>query len=139
MAALLELLTDQPVIICNGFPSREAPKAGRSAHAFLYDRVHGECRSHRCRRGAFQTFQEGDCVRWRRQRPYGDGHACHSGALRPKNFVHVVFDNEVYGSTGNQPTISNVVQLEKSQRPPDTWRSNVCWIVKISCTNSKIC
>lgn len=38
------------------------------------------------------------------------------GALRPKNLVHVVFDNEVYGSTGNQPTISNVVQLEKVAR-----------------------
>jgi thiamine pyrophosphate-dependent acetolactate synthase large subunit-like protein len=25
----------------------------------------------------------------------------------------VVFDNEVYGSTGNQPTISNVVRLEQ--------------------------
>jgi thiamine pyrophosphate-dependent acetolactate synthase large subunit-like protein len=25
----------------------------------------------------------------------------------------VVFDNEVYGSTGDQPTISNVVPLEK--------------------------
>ncbi|MFI5224791.1 MAG: thiamine pyrophosphate-dependent enzyme, partial [Nitrospirales bacterium] len=35
------------------------------------------------------------------------------GALKPKNFIHVVFDNEVYGSTGNQPTISNVVPLEK--------------------------
>ncbi|MDH5739271.1 MAG: thiamine pyrophosphate-dependent enzyme, partial [Nitrospira sp.] len=35
------------------------------------------------------------------------------GALKPKNFIHVVFDNEVYGTTGNQPTISNVVPLEK--------------------------
>jgi len=35
------------------------------------------------------------------------------GALRPKNFIHVVFDNEVYGTTGNQPTISNVVALDK--------------------------
>jgi thiamine pyrophosphate-dependent acetolactate synthase large subunit-like protein len=35
------------------------------------------------------------------------------GAIKPKNFIHVVFDNEVYGSTGNQPTISNVVPLEK--------------------------
>ena len=35
------------------------------------------------------------------------------GALKPKNFIHVVFDNEVYGTTGNQPTISNVVSLEK--------------------------
>jgi thiamine pyrophosphate-dependent acetolactate synthase large subunit-like protein len=35
------------------------------------------------------------------------------GALKPKNFIHVVLDNEVYGTTGNQPTISNVVPLEK--------------------------
>jgi sulfopyruvate decarboxylase subunit beta len=35
------------------------------------------------------------------------------GALKPKNFLHVVFDNEVYGSTGNQPTISRIVRLEQ--------------------------
>jgi len=34
-------------------------------------------------------------------------------ALQPKNFIHVVFDNEVYGSTGNQPTISRFVRLEQ--------------------------
>src|SRR5438309_10331166 len=36
MAALLELLTDQPVIICNGFPSREAYKiADRPTHFYM--------------------------------------------------------------------------------------------------------
>ena len=30
---------------------------------------------------------------------------------RPKNFVHVVFDNECYDSTGGQPTISSEVDL----------------------------
>src|SRR5207247_8875282 len=36
MAALLELLTDQPVIICNGFPSREAFKiADRPTHFYM--------------------------------------------------------------------------------------------------------
>jgi thiamine pyrophosphate-dependent acetolactate synthase large subunit-like protein len=35
------------------------------------------------------------------------------GALKPKNLIHVVFDNEVYGSTGNQPTYSRVVGLDK--------------------------
>ena len=29
------------------------------------------------------------------------------------NFVHIVFDNEVYGSTGNQPTLSQTVRLEQ--------------------------
>ena len=36
IAALLELLTDQPVIICNGFPSREAHKiADRPTHFYM--------------------------------------------------------------------------------------------------------
>jgi thiamine pyrophosphate-dependent acetolactate synthase large subunit-like protein len=36
MAALLELLGDQPVIICNGFPSREAFKiADRPTHFYM--------------------------------------------------------------------------------------------------------
>jgi len=35
-----------------------------------------------------------------------------TGSLQPKNLLHIVLDNEVYASTGNQPTISNVVELE---------------------------
>lgn len=32
---------------------------------------------------------------------------------RPANLIHVVFDNGVYASTGNQPAISQSVPLEK--------------------------
>jgi len=36
MAALLELLTDQPLIVCNGFPSREVQKiADRPTHFYM--------------------------------------------------------------------------------------------------------
>jgi phosphonopyruvate decarboxylase len=35
------------------------------------------------------------------------------GGLRPRNFVHVVFDNEVYGSTGNQASPSRGVRLDR--------------------------
>ena len=35
------------------------------------------------------------------------------GGLRPPNLVHVVFDNEVYGSTGNQASPSRGVRLER--------------------------
>jgi thiamine pyrophosphate-dependent acetolactate synthase large subunit-like protein len=35
------------------------------------------------------------------------------GSLKPKNFFHIVFDNETYGSTGEQPTLSKAVPLEK--------------------------
>jgi phosphonopyruvate decarboxylase len=35
------------------------------------------------------------------------------GGLRPRHFVHVVFDNEVYGSTGNQASPSRGVRLDR--------------------------
>jgi phosphonopyruvate decarboxylase len=38
------------------------------------------------------------------------------GTLRPARFVHVVFDNEVYGSTGNQPSSSRAVRLDALAR-----------------------
>lgn len=34
-------------------------------------------------------------------------------ALAPANFIHVVFDNEVFASTGNQPTYSGAVGLDR--------------------------
>jgi thiamine pyrophosphate-dependent acetolactate synthase large subunit-like protein len=38
------------------------------------------------------------------------------GATQPRNLLHVVFDNEAYGSTGNQHTISDHVALEEIAR-----------------------
>ena len=35
------------------------------------------------------------------------------GALSPSNLVHVVFDNEAFASTGNQPTYSGSVALDR--------------------------
>lgn len=35
------------------------------------------------------------------------------GRMAPKNFIHVVLDNECYASTGGQPTASRTVGLEK--------------------------
>ncbi len=33
------------------------------------------------------------------------------GAFKPENFFHICFDNGVYGSTGNQPTLARIVDL----------------------------
>jgi thiamine pyrophosphate-dependent acetolactate synthase large subunit-like protein len=38
------------------------------------------------------------------------------GSSRVKNFVHLVFDNEAYGSTGNQRSISRDVRLDHLAR-----------------------
>ena len=35
------------------------------------------------------------------------------GFLKPKNFVHIVFDNSSHESTGGQPTSSNSIKIDK--------------------------
>lgn len=113
MAALLELLTDQPVIVCNGFPSREAQKiADRPTHFYMIGSMGNAAAiglGVALAKPAKQVIVfdgDGNVL-------MGMGTLATVGALKPKNFIHVVFDNEVYGSTGNQPTVSNVVPLEK--------------------------
>lgn len=113
MAALLELMTDQLLVICNGFPSREAHKiADRPSHFYMIGSM-GNAPAIAlgvalAKPGKQLVTFDGDG-----NVLMGMGTLATVGALKPKNFIHVVFDNEVYGTTGNQPTISNVVPLEK--------------------------
>ncbi len=113
IGAVLELLTDQPVIVCNGFPSREAQKiADRPTHFYMIGSM-----------GVAAAIGLGVALSKPNKTVVvldGDGNVLMGmgtlatvGALKPKNFIHVVLDNEVYGSTGNQPTLSNVVRLEQ--------------------------
>ncbi len=113
MAALLELLTDQPVIVCNGFPSREAHKiADRPTHFYMIGSMGNAAAiglGVALAKPAKQVIVfdgDGNVL-------MGLGTLATVGALKPKNLIHVVFDNEAYGTTGNQPTISNVVPLER--------------------------
>lgn len=41
----------------------------------------------------------------------GLGNLALIGALKPKNLIHLVLDNQAYGTTGNQPTISPYLPL----------------------------
>ena len=113
MGALLELITDQPLIICNGFPSREAHKLrDREANFYMIGSM-----------GATAGIGLGVALSKPEKKVIvfdGDGNVLMSmgtlatvAALKPRNFIHVVFDNEVYGTTGNQPTYSRVVGLDK--------------------------
>ena len=112
IGAVLELLTDQPVIICNGFPSREAFKlVDRPTHFYMIGSM-----------GSAPAIGLGVALAKPNKQVIvldGDGNVLMGmgtlatvGALKPKNFIHVVLDNEVYGSTGNQPTLSRVVRLD---------------------------
>ena len=113
IGAILDLLTDQPVIICNGFPSREAFKlADRPTHFYMIGSM-----------GVAPAIGLGVALSKPAKKVVvldGDGNVLMGmgtlatvGALKPKNFLHIVLDNEVYGSTGNQPTLSRVVRLEQ--------------------------
>ncbi len=113
IGALLELLTDQPVVVCNGFASREACKhADRPTHFYMIGSM-----------GVAAAIGVGIALSKPEKKVIvfdGDGNVLMGmgtlatvGALKPKNLVHVVFDNEVYGSTGDQPTLSRVVRLDQ--------------------------
>lgn len=43
----------------------------------------------------------------------GLGNLALAGAIKPDNFIHLVLDNQAYGTTGNQPTISSLVALDQ--------------------------
>ncbi|MGH7232781.1 MAG: thiamine pyrophosphate-dependent enzyme [Nitrospiraceae bacterium] len=113
IGVVLELLTDQPVIICNGFPSREAFKlTDRPTHFYMIGSM-----------GVAPAIGVGVALAKPDKKVIvldGDGNVLMGmgtlatvGALKPRNLIHVVFDNEVYGSTGNQPTISRFVRLDQ--------------------------
>ncbi|MBI5410824.1 MAG: sulfopyruvate decarboxylase subunit beta [Nitrospirae bacterium] len=111
---LLELVPgDVPVIICNGFPSREAFKLGdRPTHFYMLGSM-----------GMAAAIGLGLALAKPNKKVIvldGDGNVLMGmgtlatvGALKPKNLVHVVLDNEVYGSSGNQPSYSQVVRLDQ--------------------------
>jgi sulfopyruvate decarboxylase beta subunit len=113
MAAVLELITTEPVIVCNGFPSREAYKIkDRPLNFYMIGSM-----------GVAPAIGLGVALAKPDRKVVvfdGDGNVLMGmgtlatvGAMKPKNLVHVVFDNEVYGSTGNQPTLSRIVRLEQ--------------------------
>lgn len=113
IGAVLGLLTDELVVVCNGFLSREAfALRDRPENFYMIGSM-----------GLAPAIGLGVALAQPRRKVVvldGDGNVLMAlgtlatvGALTPKNFVHIVFDNEVYGSTGNQPTISRTVRLEQ--------------------------
>lgn len=113
MQALFELVTDQPIICCNGFLSREAFKLNDRPQNFYMLGSAGGAAS--IGLGLALAQPEKKVIVFD-----GDGNVLMGmsslatiGALQPKNLVHVVFDNEVYGSTGHQPTYSRLIRLDQ--------------------------
>lgn len=110
--AVFKLLDDELVVVCNGFASREAyALKDRPANFYMIGSMGvapaiglGLALS---RPGRKVVVLDGDG-----NVLMGMGTLATVGAIKPKNFFHIVFDNEVYGSTGNQPTLSQTVRLD---------------------------
>jgi len=113
IGAILNLLTDELLIVCNGFPSREAYTLRDRPENFYMIGSMGVAPSialgvalARPDRTVVVFDGDGNVL-------MGMGTLATIGAFKPKNLVHIVFDNEVYGSTGNQPTLSRTVRLDQ--------------------------
>lgn len=109
----LDLLTDELVVHCNGFISRISHHLrDRVANFYMIGSM-----------GLASSIGLGLAVAQPRKRVVvfdGDGNLLMNlgtlgliAAIAPPNLLHVVFDNEQYGSTGGQKCVSAEVALEK--------------------------
>ncbi len=113
MAAAVKQLGDELVVHANGYPSRESCAiADRPQNFYMIGSM-----------GLAGPIGLGLAAGNPRRRVVvfdGDGNLlmnlgvlANVAALAPANFVHCVFDNEVYGSTGNQASPSRHVRLDR--------------------------
>ena len=109
---VLSKLTDELVVICNGYPSREAfGFRDRPEHFYMIGSM-----------GLAPAIGVGIALAKPTRTVVvldGDGNVLMNmgtlatiAAHHPTNLLHIVFDNEVYGSTGDQATFSNMVSLD---------------------------
>jgi sulfopyruvate decarboxylase subunit beta len=113
IGAVLELLTDELVVVCNGFPSRETYALRDRPENFYMIGSMGVAPAIGLGVALAQPTRKVVVFDGDGNVLMGMGTLATIGAVKPKNLIHIVFDNEVYGSTGNQPTISQVVRLDQ--------------------------
>jgi phosphonopyruvate decarboxylase len=112
----IKQLGDEPVIHANGYVCRESFAAADRPHNFYMIGSMGLAAA--IGLGLALVRPASRCVVFD-----GDGNLLMSlgtlamvASLGPRNFVHVVFDNEVYGSTGGQRSPSREVRLDRLAR-----------------------
>jgi phosphonopyruvate decarboxylase len=113
IAAAVKALGDELVVHANGYPARESCAiADRPQNFYMIGSM-----------GLAAPIGLGLALARPRRRTVvfdGDGNLlmglgvlANVAASAPENFVHCVFDNEVYGSTGNQRSASGQVSLDR--------------------------
>jgi phosphonopyruvate decarboxylase len=113
IAVVVKELADEPVIHANGYICRESCAINDRPQNFYMIGSMGMASA--IGLGLALARPAAACVVFD-----GDGNLLMSlgtlamvGSLGPRNFVHLVFDNEVYGSTGGQRSLSREVRLDR--------------------------
>ena len=110
---ITEKIGNQPIISANGFISRDLFEANdKESNFYMIGSM-----------GLSSSIGLGVALTNPKQRIFifdGDGNILMNlgslitiGSIKPKNLVHIIFDNEAHESTGGQPTMSSKIQLEK--------------------------
>ena len=116
IAQIVPLLGRSPAVCATGFIAREVQAACDRPENFYVIGSMGMCSSiglgialARPDQKVFVIDGDGSVL-------MNLGNLALVGALKPKNFIHIVLDNEAYASTGNQKTISSAVRLDDVAR-----------------------
>ena len=113
MEIILEQIDSSPIISANGFMSRDLFELKeKNSNFYMIGSM-----------GLSSSIGLGVALKNPKKRVYvfdGDGNILMNlgslttiGTLKPKNLVHVIFDNGSHESTGGQPTAANQIDLSK--------------------------
>lgn len=108
-----EYAENNPIISANGFISRDLFEANdKNSNFYMIGSM-----------GLASSISLGVAIKNPKKRVFvfdGDGNILMNlgslttiGVISPKNFIHIVFDNNRHESTGGQPTNSKKINLEK--------------------------
>ena len=113
ISLIVEHIGKQPIISANGFISRDLCEiCDKNSNFYMIGSM-----------GLASSIGLGLALKNPKKRFFvfdGDGNILMNlgslttiGSLKPKNLIHVIFDNSVHESTGSQPTNTNFVSIEK--------------------------
>ena len=113
ISVIVEKMSNQPIISANGFISRDLfDTCDRNSNFYMIGSM-----------GLASSIGLGVALKSTKKKIFvfdGDGNILMNlgslitiGITKPKNLVHVIFDNSSHESTGGQPTATNKIQLGK--------------------------
>ena len=112
----LKVIKNEPIISANGFISRDLFNTkDRKLNFYMIGSM-----------GLASSIGLGVALKKPKKRIFvfdGDGNILMNlgslatiGKIKPKNLVHLVFDNSIHESTGGQPTGADIISIEKIAR-----------------------